>query len=47
MLTIVGILLVAAFLMTLWHAARPPQIPLWVPLLIVEIALLLQYLPKG
>lgn len=42
---IVVILVLAAFLMTLVHAAKPGLIPLWVPVLIVTISLLLQTNP--
>jgi hypothetical protein len=45
MLTISGILLIAALLMVLWHAANPPRIPLWIPLLITIIAALIQFIP--
>jgi uncharacterized membrane protein YoaK (UPF0700 family) len=44
MISITLILLVTALIATLWHAING-QVPLWVPLLLVIIALLLNYLP--
>lgn len=44
MLTVVLILVVAALLMTLVHAATG-KVPLWVPVLLVAIVLCLQALP--
>lgn len=41
MATIQAVLVLAAFVMTLAHAARPSLVPLWVPVLVIAIALLL------
>jgi len=45
--TLTGALVGIAALMTLYHAAKPNQLPLWIPLLLVEIAILLKYMPVG
>lgn len=44
-LTIVLILALAAFLATLASVSTPPRMPLWVAVLLLSIALLLQALP--
>jgi hypothetical protein len=43
--SITAILVLAALIMTLVHAARPSYVPLWVPVLVVCIALLVQVVP--
>ena len=47
MITVLAFLYLAAFIMTLFHAAKPAWIPLWVPVLIVCIGLLVEHLPLG
>lgn len=44
MLSISAVLLLAAIVMTLYHSAVG-KVPLWVPLLLVEIVLALQIWP--
>jgi hypothetical protein len=41
-ITLYGILLLAVLIMTLVHAARPSYVPLWVPVLVLIVALLVQ-----
>lgn len=45
MWTVMFLVVVGAFILTLVSAAG--KCPLWVPMLLVSIALLLQILPKG
>jgi hypothetical protein len=44
-IALVALLVLAAFIITLVHAARPSFVPLWVPLLLTTIALLVQLYP--
>jgi hypothetical protein len=46
MLTVLIILVVAAFLVTLGSAASPAKCPLWVAVLLISIIELLRTLPK-
>jgi hypothetical protein len=46
MLAIQALLVIAAFVMTLVYAARHDYVPLWVPVLLIELALLLQFYPS-
>ena len=41
-ISITGVLVLAALIMTLVHAARPSYVPLWVPVLVLIVALLVQ-----
>jgi hypothetical protein len=47
MLTVLVLLLVAAFLLTLASAMNPPKCPIWVPVLLLCIVGLLAHLPLG
>jgi|GEM_PF-4861789 hypothetical protein len=44
-ISITGVLVLAALIMTLVHAARPSYVPLWVPVLVLCVAWLVQYAP--
>jgi hypothetical protein len=45
MLTVTLVLALAAFVLTLGAAVTPPRVPLWVPVLLVIVALLLRMIP--
>jgi hypothetical protein len=46
MATISGILLIAALIMVLYHAGtNPPRIALWIPVLLVIMVALMQFIP--
>lgn len=45
MVPVFALLVLAALIMTLVHAARPGYVPLWVPVLVLTIALLIQVTP--
>jgi hypothetical protein len=45
MFTVALVLALAAFLATLGAALNPPRVPLWVAVLLLAVALLLQSLP--
>lgn len=46
MVSLVLFLYVAAFGLTLWHAVRADKVPLWLPVLLICLALLLGVIPK-
>jgi hypothetical protein len=45
MLTIALVLTLAAFVLTLGSAVNPPRVPLWIPVLLLALVLLLRSLP--
>jgi hypothetical protein len=45
MLTVALLLALVAFLLTLGAALTPPRVPLWVAVLLLSVALLLQSIP--
>jgi hypothetical protein len=45
MVPVFAVLVLASMIMTLVHAARPAYVPLWVPVLVLTIALLIQAAP--
>ncbi len=45
MVSVFAVLVLASMIMTLVHAARPSYVPLWVPVLVLTIALLIQTAP--
>jgi hypothetical protein len=45
MLTVALLLALAAFVVTLAAALNPPRVPLWVAVLLLTIAILIQSLP--
>jgi hypothetical protein len=44
-ISLTAILVLASLIMTLVHAARPSYVPLWVPVLVLTVALLVQFTP--
>lgn len=44
-LTVVGILAVVAFILTIANAMSPTRVPLWIAVLILSLIALLQVLP--
>lgn len=47
MLTVIGVLAMAALICSILGALNPPKCPWWVPSILISIALLLSVLPKG